>query len=90
MFLPLENRDIQLLVLGLGVGNTFATISEFVNELKKNEDKIRALKILSEHSLYIGVRGSISAEILDRIGIHNHKMIGCPSFYELNRKKICS
>lgn len=52
----------------------------------KNSDTIRALNILSEHSKYIGVRGSITAECLDKLGIHNWKVIGCSSFYEFFRK----
>ena len=50
--------------------------------MEKNSDTIRALKIMSEHSQYIAVRGNITGEYLDKIGIHNWKVIGCPSFYE--------
>lgn len=87
IFLPLENRDVQLAVLGLGTQFDFNdTIDDFVTELSKNSDTIRALKILSEHSKYIGIRGNVTGECLDRLGIHNWKVIGCPSFYEPFRK----
>lgn len=87
IFLPLENKDVQLAALGIGVQFSFNDrMDDFITELSKNSDTIRALKILSEHSKYIGVRGSITAECLDKLGIHNWKVIGCPSFYEFFRK----
>lgn len=87
IFLPLENIDVQLAVLGIGIQIELnASINDFIMELSKNNDTIRALKILSEHSKYIGVRGNITGECLDRLGIHNWKVIGCPSFYEPFRK----
>lgn len=85
--MPLETKDVQLAVLGLGIQMELDDkIEEFVAGLSKNKSTIRALKILSEHSKYIGVRGSITGECLDKIGIHNWKIIGCPSFYEPYRK----
>lgn len=87
IFLPLESKDVQLAVLGLGVQLRLdEKMSDFINALSKDKGTIRALKILSEHSKYIGVRGSITGECLDKIGIHNWKVIGCPSFYEPFRK----
>lgn len=83
IFLPLENKDVQLAVLGLGVQIELNdNWDNFAREVEKNSDTIRALKIMSEHSQYIAVRGNITGEYLDKIGIHNWKVIGCPSFYE--------
>lgn len=42
----------------------------------------RNLALLSEKSKLIGVRGNFSAEILNRLGIKNVKVIGCPSYFE--------
>ena len=87
IFLPLKNKDVQLAVLGLGAQlDLNDSISDFTMELSKNRDTINALKILSEHSKYIGVRGDVTGECLDRLGIHNWRVIGCPSFYEPFRK----
>ncbi|MGN1173956.1 MAG: polysaccharide pyruvyl transferase family protein [Roseburia sp.] len=87
IFLPLENKDVQLSVLGLGVQiDLNNSIDDFIIELSKNRDTIRALKIISEHSKYIGIRGNVTGECLDKLGIHNWKVIGCPSFYEPFRK----
>ena len=55
-FSPLEKEDIKLCVLGLGVQMPLEiSAKEFVKSL--SEENIRALKIMSEHSVYIGVRG---------------------------------
>jgi hypothetical protein len=87
IFLPLEGKDVKLAVLGIGVQlEIVSSLKEFVKELNKNKDTIKALKIIGEHSSYIGVRGAVTAECLDKIGIHNWKIIGCPSFYEPYRK----
>lgn len=84
-FSPLEKEDIKLCVLGLGVQMpSEISTKEFVKNL--SEENIRALKIMSEHSMYIGVRGGDSGEVLDKLGIHNWRIIGCPSFYELYRQ----
>ncbi len=50
------------------------------------------LKELSLHTESIGIRGSVTAECLELIGIRNYRIIGCPSFYtefniEYNTKK---
>lgn len=87
IFLPLEKKDVQLAVLGLGIQLGICDeINKFTKELLKNNDTIRALQILSEHSKYIGVRGYVTGECLDKIGVHNWRVIGCPSFYEPFRK----
>lgn len=82
-FLPLENIDVSLLTVGIGIQiGINDNLSEFLSEIKKNKETIRALHILSEKSKYIGVRGYITGECLDKLHIHNWKAIGCPSFYE--------
>jgi len=45
---------------------------------------IRFLRILSERSVNIGVRGAFSAECLNSIGIKNTRIIGCPSLFYNN------
>ncbi|MEQ7892453.1 polysaccharide pyruvyl transferase family protein [Xanthomonas arboricola] len=42
----------------------------------------RNFSLLSEKSKLIGVRGNYSAEILNRLGIKNVRVIGCPSYFE--------
>jgi len=42
----------------------------------------RFLSVLSEKSKLIGVRGNYSADILNKLGIKNVKVVGCPSYFE--------
>lgn len=42
---------------------------------------LRFLKIVSERSRSIGVRGAFTAETLAKVGITNCEEIGCPSYY---------
>lgn len=82
----LDKSDVKVLVLGLGVQmGLHQKVDEFVGKL--SEGTISALKILSEHSKCIGVRGEITGEVLDKLSIHNWQVIGCPSYYEPYRKK---
>ncbi|HEY6772902.1 MAG TPA: polysaccharide pyruvyl transferase family protein, partial [Oxalicibacterium sp.] len=48
----------------------------------------RNLALLSEKSKLIGVRGNYTAEILNRLGIKNVKVIGCPSYFENGPARI--
>ena len=45
-------------------------------------DFVRLLKVVSERTGSIGVRGEVSAEILSKLSISNYDVIGCPSLYE--------
>lgn len=86
IFNRLENADVKLLVLGIGVQMGLQqSVNDFVASI--SQEAVKALKILSEHSVSIGVRGEVTAEVLDKLGIHNWQVIGCPSYYEPYRKK---
>lgn len=85
IFLRMEKTEARFLVVGLGIQKELnQSISDFIKKL--SEKTITALKIMSEHSVSIGVRGGTTAEILDKLSIHNWQIIGCPSFYEPYRK----
>lgn len=87
VFLPLRDKDVRIVAIGLGIqGKMGETAADIVNRL--SEDSILALKILSEHSISIGVRGELTASVLEQLGIYNCKVIGCPSFYEPYRSGI--
>ena len=43
--------------------------------------RVEFLKALSERAVSIGVRGEFTAQCLEEIGIHNYRIIGCPSVY---------
>lgn len=85
VFLPLQGKNVKLAAAGIGIqGADTETPSDIVAKL--SQDTISALKILSEHSVSIGVRGETTADVLAKLGIHNCRVIGCPSFYEPFRK----
>ena len=87
LFGNLSQSHIKVLVIGLGIQmNLQEGIKDFVNSLSKAT--ITALKIMSEHSISIGVRGATTGAVLDCLGIHNWQVIGCPSYYEPYRKNI--
>lgn len=85
LFLKLRDSRAKVIVLGIGIQmNLGESVTQFIDDL--SDDTVLALKIMSEHSVEIGVRGEITGEVLDKLGIHNWKVIGCPSFYEPFRK----
>ena len=87
LFGNLSHSHIRVLVLGLGIQMKLGeSIKDFANGLSK--ETVAALKAMSEHSISIGVRGAVTGDVLDRLGIHNWRVIGCPSYYEPYRKNI--
>lgn len=76
-----SNYTNRITILGLGtqLSEEFDTPKKLVNALP--QERINALKSLSEHAKSLGIRGWITAECLDLLGIHNYRVIGCPSFY---------
>ena len=40
------------------------------------------MRKIAERVKSVGVRGEFTAEVLDLIGVHNYRIIGCPSFYK--------
>lgn len=77
----LNNPNARVSMLGLGAQLTpeFNTPQKLMESIPEGQKT--ALKKLSERAGLIGVRGYITAECLDLLGIHNHIVIGCPSFY---------
>lgn len=82
----------RLTMIGLGaqLKGELNTPKKLVASLSSQVKHI--LKELSLHTESIGIRGSITAECLELIGIRNYRIIGCPSFYtefhiEYNAKK---
>jgi hypothetical protein len=59
-------------------------------DAKLSDQMISCLRTISLKSIQIGIRGEYTKSILDKIGVHNTTIIGCPSFFEMgeNRKKV--
>lgn len=77
----LKNSNARISMLGLGAQLTkeYNTPQKLVAAIPEGQKS--ALKALSERTGLIGIRGQITAECLDLLGIHNYIVIGCPSFY---------
>jgi ubiquinone/menaquinone biosynthesis C-methylase UbiE len=77
----LEKLSLPVAVLGLGAqANSFN--DDISCDLKPGT--IRFAKLISEMSELIGVRGGYTADILNKLGIKNVSIIGCPSYYIAN------
>lgn len=78
----LEKTDCPVTMAGLGAQGTaeLNTPAKLVEALTPT--KIAYFKMLSERAVSIGVRGEFTAECLAEMGVHNVRIIGCPSFYK--------
>lgn len=85
IFSELQDMKGSLTIIGLGIHMTKEnnTIDTLLDSMDKETRDI--LHFVSSRTERIGVRGEITAEVLDRLGITNHCMVGCPSFYEFGR-----
>lgn len=73
----LERSSVERIILA-GIGAQSYTYDE---DLKIAEPALRLLKVASERSRSIGVRGYYTAELLNKHGITNVEVIGCPSIF---------
>lgn len=73
----LAERDISNIVM-IGAG---AQADDYSDEINLKPGTMKFLKLLAERSTTIGVRGDFTAEILNRMGIKNVEVIGCPTAF---------
>jgi hypothetical protein len=73
----IERLKIKQIVM-IGAGAQSNSYSEPVNLTKGTE---RFLKVISERSESIGIRGHFTNEVLEKYGIINGEVIGCPSIF---------
>lgn len=81
------NDRVVIMGLGAQLTDTLNTPKKLMSALPI--ERINAIKCLAERSVSIGVRGAVTAECLDCIGVHNYRIIGCPSFYS-NKAAVVS
>lgn len=72
----LETTTIPITMIGLG-----AQSSDRIQKPTINPGTARLIKLISERSPSIGVRGHYTAETLCSLGIMNTVPLGCPSFF---------
>lgn len=77
-----KNTNLPIIPIGLGAQSSKAgnTPRKLVQRLQQHV--ITWLKLVSERTVSIGVRGEFTAECLDLLGIHNYRVIGCPTLYK--------
>lgn len=80
----IEATKLPVIVVGLGAqapqaGAKFLDIPE---------GSKRFLKVISERSKLIGVRGHFSAEVMENFGITNVCVVGCPSLYRAQKRDL--
>lgn len=78
----LDRTDCPVTLAGLGAQstkelNTPRKLVDILTPVKK-----KYFKALSERAVTIGIRGEFTAECLELMGVHNYRIIGCPSFYK--------
>lgn len=77
-------RRLKLPVIAFGVGAQ-APVS---GKLELSEDTKTVLKLISDSTASLGVRGTYSAEVLNDLGIQNVRIIGCPTAFRNNRPDL--
>ena len=73
-------RRLKLPVIAFGIGAQ-APVS---GKLELSEDTKTVLKLISDSTASLGVRGTYSAEVLNDLGIRNVRIIGCPTAFRSN------
>ncbi len=73
-------RRLKLPVIAFGIGAQ-APVS---GKLELSEDTKMVLKLISDSTASLGVRGTYSAEVLNDLGIRNVRIIGCPTAFRNN------
>jgi polysaccharide pyruvyl transferase WcaK-like protein len=77
-------RRLKLPVIAFGIGAQ-APVS---GKLELSEDTKTVLKLISDSTASLGVRGTYSAEVMNELGIGNVRIIGCPTAFRNNRPDL--
>ncbi|MFC1688838.1 polysaccharide pyruvyl transferase family protein [Pseudomonadota bacterium] len=72
----LEKAQLPVCCVGLGTQVDESQTSMLT------QGTLRFLHVLSDQSTSIGVRGSLTAELMNKLGIKNVEVIGCPSLFQ--------
>lgn len=78
----LDESDCPFTLAGLGAQSTqtLNTPKKLVDAI--NKDSIKCFQQIAERAVSLGIRGEFTAECLELMGIHNYRIIGCPSAYK--------
>jgi Polysaccharide pyruvyl transferase len=81
----LQQIRIPIVVFSLGA-NSFAGWDANLHT-KLSPGLIRFLNLLAERTAVLGIRGEFTADVLTKLGIKNHQITGCPSYFECGRAR---
>ncbi|WP_158601922.1 polysaccharide pyruvyl transferase family protein [Pararobbsia silviterrae] len=81
-----ERIEIPCVVFSLGVSGISRDPAVIVAGM--SPDAIAFFQTLAAKSISIGVRGHITAGVLDRLGIRNYAVVGCPTFFESGPQRV--
>lgn len=78
----LEKLTIPVIAFGIGAQASSTT------EISVSSETRRVMKLISERCCSVGVRGTFSAEVLTDLGVHNVRVIGCPTLFRHKRPEL--
>jgi len=79
----LERITIPISVFSLGANATSGTAADLSSRL--GEDQIRFYRTISTKCHSLGIRGEFTASVLEKLGIRNTTIHGCPTYFETGR-----
>ncbi|KQY68039.1 hypothetical protein ASD52_33965 [Ensifer sp. Root142] len=77
-------KALGLPVIGFGIGAQ----APVDGKIRLSDDTRAVLRLMSESTTSVGVRGAYSAEVLWDLGIRNVRIIGCPTAFRLNDPEL--
>ena len=75
----IDRTELPVVIPSLGIGPMDFGLNEFVRHIPAEQKEF--FRNLANRTGTLGVRGSITAEVLAKIGVTNSLPIGCPSFF---------
>ncbi len=79
-FLQQTSHPFTMAGLGAQASKELDTPKKLVKAL--SPAKIQFFKMAAERAVTLGIRGEFTAQCLEEMGIHNYRIIGCPSVYK--------
>lgn len=77
-------EKLKLPVIALGIGAQ----APQSGKLELSGQTVRIMKIISERSVTIGVRGNYTADVLNSYGIKNCRIVGCPTAFRKRNRDL--
>ena len=82
----LEALDLPLIVFSLGSCGVDKTPEVIANEISTPAKNF--FGYLSRKAVSIGIRGTVTGQVMDLLGISNYQVVGCPTYFESGRDRV--